>query len=251
MDTTVATTTAQDTWLDRSLADLACSVQGATAVFLRHGLDFCCGGNTSLRAALDEKGLDARPLIDELAGLRDGHDAPAVDWRCSSTDQMIDYILSRFHERHRQQMPELIRLSRRVETVHADRAECPHGLADHLENMFQELESHMQKEEQILFPMLRSGVPPMGLPPVQMMRYEHVQHGEALARMVALAHGLEQPRGACNTWRALLAGLHALREDLMLHIHLENNLLFEGLTRAEGVTTCGCGGGAGGCSRGA
>jgi regulator of cell morphogenesis and NO signaling len=50
--------------------------------------------------------------------------------------------------------------------------------------------------------------------------------------MVELAHGLAMPRAACNTWRALLAGLHTLREDLMQHIHLENNILFEGLNAA-------------------
>jgi regulator of cell morphogenesis and NO signaling len=42
-----------------------------------------------------------------------------------------------------------------------------------------------------------------------------------------------QPRGACNTWRALLAGLHTLRNDLMQHIHLENNILFEGLATGQ------------------
>lgn len=247
MNLTVAHLSTNEALMDRSLGDLARSLPGATALFFRYALDFCCSGNASLRAALAEKGLPAQPLLDELAALQDQPDALDIDWRKASTDQLIDHILSRFHQRHRQQLPELIRLSRRVEMVHAERPECPHGLADHLEDMFQELESHMQKEEQILFPMLRSGVPPMGLPPVSMMRHEHLQHGEALARMVALAHGLAQPPGACNTWRALLAGLHTLREDLMLHIHLENNLLFEGLNLPD--SSLGCGSGGGGCGR--
>lgn len=249
MNMTVVLPHAHDLWLDRSLGDLARSVPGATALFFRHGLDFCCAGKRSLRAALVDMALEAQPLIAELQALQDNPAVQLTDWREATTDQLIGHILRRFHERHRQQLPELIRLSRRVETVHAERDECPHGLADHLEDMFQELESHMQKEEQILFPMLLRGLPPAALPPVTMMRYEHVQHGEALARMVALAHGLKQPSGACNTWLALLAGLQALREDLMQHIHLENNLLFEGLTQPEPSTTCGCGGG--GCGRSA
>jgi regulator of cell morphogenesis and NO signaling len=57
----------------------------------------------------------------------------------------------------------------------------------------------------------------------------HDQHGLALARMAELAHGLVEPPDACNTWRALFTGLRTLREDLMQHIHLENNILFEGL----------------------
>ncbi|MBL8338145.1 MAG: iron-sulfur cluster repair protein YtfE [Rhodoferax sp.] len=228
--------------LDRSLGDLARSIPGATALFHRHQLDFCCGGKKTLRDATAPLAIDGAALAAELDALGDTGDA-GQDWRRASVQEMIDHILARYHERHRQQLPELVRLARRVETVHADRPECPHGLADHLAQMLDELQDHMAKEEQILFPMMLRGVPPVGLPPVHMMRIEHDAHGQALARMVTLAHGLAQPRGACNTWRALLAGLHTLREDLMQHIHLENNILFDGLNApASGCGTgCGCG----------
>lgn len=228
--------------LDRSLGDLARSIPGATAVFHRHQLDFCCGGKKSLRDAIAPLPIDGVALASEIEGLREPGAAAQRDWRQASAPELIEHILVRYHERHRQQLPELVRLARRVETVHADRPECPHGLADHLQAMWGELEQHMAKEEQILFPMLERGVPPVGLPPVEMMRHEHDAHGQALARMVALAHGLVQPRGACNTWRALLAGLHTLREDLMQHIHLENNILFEGLNGNAAPTAgaCGC-----------
>lgn len=217
------------TLLDRSLGDLARSIPGATALFHRHRLDFCCGGRTSLREAAAPLGLDAEAVARELAALHDPADAGQHDWRKATVRELTDHLLARYHERHRQQLPELVRLARRVETVHADRPDCPHGLADHLQAMQRELESHMQKEEQILFPMLNHGVPPVGLPPAEMMRLEHDQHGLALARMAELAHGLVEPPDACNTWRALFAGLRTLREDLMQHIHLENNILFEGL----------------------
>lgn len=217
------------TLLDRSLGDLARSIPGATALFHRHRLDFCCGGRTSLREAAAPLGLDAEAVARELAALGDPADAGQRDWRNATVRELTDHLLARYHERHRQQLPELVRLARRVETVHADRPDCPHGLADHLQAMQRELESHMQKEEQILFPMLNRGVPPVGLPPAEMMRLEHDQHGLALARMAELAHGLVEPPDACNTWRALFTGLRTLREDLMQHIHLENNILFEGL----------------------
>lgn len=73
------------------------------------------------------------------------------DWNAASPADLIDYILARYHEVHRQQLPELIRLSLKVEQVHADSPDCPTGLAEHLRTMSQELESHMQKEEQVLF----------------------------------------------------------------------------------------------------
>jgi regulator of cell morphogenesis and NO signaling len=233
-------------FLDRSLGDLARSIPGATAIFHRHQLDFCCGGKQTLRDALAPLGLEPQPIIDALAALQDQPEAEAIDWRGATAAELIDHILVRYHERHREQLPELVRLSRRVETVHADRPECPHGLADHLEDMLQELESHMQKEEQILFPLIAQGMSPTGLPPVEVMRFEHDQHGQSLAQMVSLAHGLAMPRGACNTWRALVAGLQTLREDLMQHIHLENNVLFEGLNAPEAATETATEGGCGG-----
>ena len=70
---------------------------------------------------------------------------------------LIDHILARYHEVHRQQLPELIRMARRVEAVHRDHPQVPRGLADHLEAMAQELDSHMRKEEMVLFPLIARG----------------------------------------------------------------------------------------------
>ena len=156
-------------------------------------------------------------------------DTPAAehDWSQASRPEPIDHILRRYHARHREQLPELIHLARRVEQVHGERPECPVGLAQHLGNMLQELESHMLKEENVLFPMLLQGIGGMQVNgPVSVMRFEHDQHGEALAILAALTNNLQLPKGACNTWRALYAGLAQLRDDLMQHIHLENNILF-------------------------
>ena len=41
------------------------------------------------------------------------------------------------------------------------------------------------------------------------------------------------PRAACTTWRALYAGLRTFRQDLMAHIHTENNILFERFAPAQ------------------
>lgn len=160
-------------------------------------------------------------LLDEtIAG-------PARDWSREPAEALIAHLLERFHARHREQLPELVRLASRVEQVHGERAECPHGLADHLMTMQQELESHMMKEEQILFPALLAGHAALCGGPIAVMRAEHDDHGAALERLAQLTDGITAPENACNTWRALYAGLAQLREDLMQHIHLENDILFE------------------------
>ena len=50
--------------------------------------------------------------------------------------------------------------------------------------------------------------------------------GQALARLNELTGGYQPPADACNTYRALFAGLADLEEDLHRHIHLENQVLF-------------------------
>jgi regulator of cell morphogenesis and NO signaling len=89
-----------------------------------------------------------------------------------------------------------------------------------------ELLDHMQKEETILFPMLKAGGNPMVVLPISMMRSEHTSHGEQLDRLTALTHDGTLPPGACNTWQALYVGIAQLSDDLINHIHLENNVLF-------------------------
>jgi len=109
--------------------------------------------------------------------------------------------------------------------VHAARADVPHGLADLLERMAAELAQHMAKEELILFPAMKRG----GLlldAPIACMRHEHDGHGEHLSALEALTNGIAAPADACRTWQALYAGLAKLADDLMEHIHLENNVLF-------------------------
>ncbi|MBK8186521.1 MAG: iron-sulfur cluster repair protein YtfE [Cellvibrio sp.] len=211
--------------LDRSLGQLARKIPGATAVFHQYGLDFCCGGNKSLRIAASEKNVDANEVYQSLSSLLiNESSSPATE--AMPLPELIDYILDTFHAVHRQELPELIRLADKVERVHGDKPNCPLGLTAHLMHMAQELESHMQKEEMILFPMIKQGAGSMVMGPVSVMRHEHDDHGAALAELERLTNNIQPPQGACNTWRALYLGLQKLRHDLMEHIHLENNLLF-------------------------
>jgi regulator of cell morphogenesis and NO signaling len=206
----------------QSLGSLAIQIPGATAVFRKLKLDFCCGGQQSLEKACTDKQLDLDTVLGEIRALQTQQAMPAAP----SASELIDHILRRYHEVHRQQLPELVRMARRVEAVHRDHPQVPRGLADHLETMEQELLEHMAKEEQILFPLLKQGGHPMVVHPIGMMRHEHVSHGAQIERLAQLTQQHQPPAGACNTWQALYAGTARLTEDLIEHIHTENNLLF-------------------------
>jgi regulator of cell morphogenesis and NO signaling len=155
-----------------------------------------------------------------------------IDVGNMAPDALIDYIVSRFHAGHREQLPELVRLARRVEHVHAGHPRCPEGLADELEAHLQELESHMLKEEQVLFPMLARGLFGPAGGPISVMMFEHDQHFDAVERLHRLTHDLIIPEGACNTWRSLYEGLAQYAQELTQHIHIENDVLFAKASQA-------------------
>lgn len=220
-------------FIDQSLGQLARRVPGAIRIFELHELDFCCAGYQTLRSAATAAGLDPETLVKELEALPSTADtAFFADWSQVSDADLVDHIVERYHEVHRQQLPALVRLARKVEQVHAQRPDCPLGLAALLEQVSQDLEAHMRKEEILLFPMIVSGNRRNIHLPINIMRAEHDDHGKVLRRLAALTHGMQPPADACTTWRALCSALRGFREDLMAHIHIENNILFERFARA-------------------
>ncbi len=212
---------------DQPIGSIAAALPGAAALFRRHKLDFCCGGATSLADAAAARGIGLAELEGELAALE-----PQVPVAPEETEALIDHILERYHAVHRAELPELIRLARRVEAVHREHHAAPAGLADLLETIEAELTEHQAKEEQILFPLMRAGGHPMIVHPIARMREEHEAHGANLAEILVLTNDITPPAEACNSWRALYAGLAKFAEDLTEHVHLENNLLFPRFTDA-------------------
>lgn len=204
------------------LGEIAVIIPGATAVFRRYGLDFCCGGETLLSEAVREPGVALDQIVDELKDL----DQSAPQQHPSEPSELVDHILARYHETHRRELPELIRLADKVERVHAGHPQAPIGLAAALRLLAQEFETHMQKEEAVLFPMMRMGPGPTIAHAIARMRLEHDDHGERLREIERLYRGGDAPADGCGSWRALYAGVKKLADDLMQHIHLENNVLF-------------------------
>lgn len=218
------TTTTHEIDPTQTLADLATRLAGASRVFHRHRLDFCCGGQRSLADACAARGLNPDALVAELAA--ETVQGSESDWARRPLRELVDHIVARFHEPLRAELPELVRMARRVEVVHPEKPGCPLGLGDHLARVQEELELHMQKEEQVLFPIIRSGRGAHAGGPVSVMEREHDEHAVALRRIRELTGDMQPPPHACTTWRALYLRLDALERDLMEHIHLENNVLF-------------------------
>jgi regulator of cell morphogenesis and NO signaling len=209
-----------------TLAHLAVHHPVATRVFLRHRLDFCCGGDRPLAAACKDAAIDPDEVAKEIQAESERLGGAPEVWAERPLADLVAHIVERYHVPLRRDLPDLVGLARKVEHRHAEKPSCPRGLGDLLEGIQADVASHLDKEEQILFPMIRAGRGPDAGMPVRVMELEHDQHGANLRRIRALTGDLVLPPEACRSWTALYEGLARLEAELMEHIHLENNVLF-------------------------
>jgi regulator of cell morphogenesis and NO signaling len=147
-------------------------------------------------------------------------------WAQQELPAVIEHILQRYHEPLRRELPVLIASARAVEADNQAQPSCPHGLATHLEQVQLSVESHLQKEERILFPLILGGRGANAHIPIKVMMDEHGDHLANLKRTIALTQGFALPSDASQAWRDLYAALRRLEQDLCDHIALENEILF-------------------------
>ncbi|UCI22908.1 iron-sulfur cluster repair di-iron protein (plasmid) [Mesorhizobium sp. B2-1-8] len=217
---------------ERTVGDIAATLPGATAVFRKFKIDFCCNGDLTLDAAAHRRGVDPNEIERELETLGTGAGETAAPAAMDS-DELIDHIQACYHEAHRRALPELIALSRKVEAVHRGHPKVPAGLSDALRQMQSELEQHMAKEEAILFPAMRQWAEGKFDIPISELRHEHDDQGTLLRLLESLTDDFATPDGACRSWQALYVGVAQLAEELIEHIHLENNVLFPRFAATE------------------
>lgn len=204
-------------------------------IFSKYGIDFCCGGGVSLEKACEKNNIDLGRLMADLEQL--GNKTSAVnDYGKWSPSFLADYIVNTHHVYVREALPVLREYMLKVVRVHADGYPAIVTIRDLFFELFDELTAHMEKEELVLFPYIRSMVslgqgtqrPGFGsvVNPIRVMRHEHDRAGEIMHQIAALSNGYTPPEWACNTFRALFAKLKEFEEDLHIHVHLENNILF-------------------------
>lgn len=224
------------TYTDKTVGELVAERPDRSRVFETLGIDYCCGGKKTLEQACGDNGIDpataiARLLESESAPGRIGQE----NWLQVPMRQLIDHILSTHHAYLKTELPRLTGLVEKVESRHAKKEPRLSELKGVYAGLRAELEMHMMKEEQILFPAIvqmeeTDAKPSLGCGflggPVSVMESEHESAGEALAAIRSLTDQYTPPEWACNTFRALVDALQKLEADLHEHIHKENNILF-------------------------
>ncbi len=224
---------------DETIGQIAAKDLRKAQIFKKYGLDFCCGGKKTVKEACAEKGLDVTKIEQELQqpDLRtSSRPLPYNDW---SLDFLIDYILNTHHSYIRKNLPDIRAYAEKVLLVHGNRHEELARIQQLVEEISHELVSHMMKEEKVLFPYIKElvlgdqgGKPTYAAQfdsvknPINMMEMEHELVGKNLEEIRELTDNYNLPEDACASYSLLYRLLDDFEEDLHMHIHLENNILF-------------------------
>ncbi len=198
------------------------------AVFQDRHIDFCCNGGMTLAEACAARGLDASEVTAALeAAIGEGGSGPADDPRALSTAELVSFIVSRHHAYLRDALPFLVPLAAKVAGVHGDHDRRLRDLRAEFVELREALDLHLDQEEQTLFRELVADAPDPELLRRELtgMREEHREIGAALRRIRALCDDYTPPSWACTSYRTLLAQLRRFEDDLLRHVHLENDVL--------------------------
>jgi regulator of cell morphogenesis and NO signaling len=209
-------------------------------------IDYCCGGGATLQKACEHNHLDLHEVVDRLLQAAEAPHAGATsNWSESSLTSLCNHIEQTHHAYLRDELPRLAALIEKVVMAHSEKHPELRELQQVFVSLRAELEPHMFKEEQILFPAIRllekspsQAEFPFGsvANPIGMMEDEHEAVGSALARIRQLASNFSVPDGACNTYHVMLDSLRQFEDDLHQHIHKENNILFPRVLEIEATT---------------
>ncbi len=226
-----------------SVGQLVAERPSRARVFEQFGIDYCCGGRAALGDVCAKQGLDAQGVV---AALGEADAAlPAsdeTDWTRATLRELIANILDKHHAYLRRELPRLAKITAKVHTVHGERHPKLAEVRQLFDALHDELAAHLLKEEEILFPMIRSMEASQTVAashcgsvqnPIRVMEYEHDSAGAAIAQMRTLTDDFTPPADGCESYRAMLDGFAELEADLHQHIHKENNILFPRATEME------------------
>lgn len=235
------------TILQEKVGDLVTRDFRTAPVFKKHRIDFCCGGGITIKAACERNRVDSEILETELLQVlgSSGHS----DLQKISTyplDRLVEHIELTHHRYVESRSSEIRPFLDKVVRVHGDKAPELAEIRTLFEEAVGELAQHMKKEELVLFPTIRRMVraEKSGTPyehrlfrsieqPIHQMEDEHDTEGRRFREIERLTNDFNPPAWACNTFRVTYALLEEFQQDLHVHIHLENNILFPGAIALE------------------
>jgi len=222
---------------NQSLGEIVSIFPGSAEIFNRYKIDYCCGGHDTLAEALDEIALGHDEIIEELNNEYEKFiktNSEYKDWRKEKPSNLIRHIVQTHHEFTKKQLKEIDTLLFKVLKVHF-KAHSEELLKVHnyFGSLKTELEEHLIKEEEQLFPLIEKFEKTKDnsiLSEINKLtkgtEEEHEAAGIILKELEKITRDFNAPEGACTSFKLVYTKLHDLEKDLFVHIYLENSVLF-------------------------
>ncbi len=225
---------------NESIGEVVASLPKAAEIFKEYKIDFCCGGGRSLSSVAAEQNISLERLLEELREAQQQLQTIAAEdkgFRTMAYGKLIDYILNTHHAYLTKELPKLRSLIGKILRVHGQLHPELSRIHRLFHNLEMELEQHMIKEEEVLFPLAKAyeAKPSQRLLDEiyrvnEELEEEHEGAGDILKELRELTDNYMPPTDGCGSYVLTYKGLEALEWDLFQHIHLENNILFPRLT---------------------
>jgi regulator of cell morphogenesis and NO signaling len=221
---------------ERTLASLVEETPAYARAFESLGLDYCCGGDRTLAAACDRDDLDVDEVHDRLAEARDRSDGHAADYDWDGLEDLADHVVDTHHDYLREELPKLEDIVEVVADVHGEDHPELRDVEAEYRALAAEMRDHIDEEEEELFPVVGKLDRGERLPADQTERLreairafeeDHAATADRLERIAGLTDDYAVPEDACPSYRSMLERLDQLECDTHMHVHKENNVLFE------------------------
>ncbi len=225
-----------DSLLLKSVGEIASENPEKIEVFKKYGLDFCCGGDKTLGEACTESGTDKEAIVNELntaeknGGKTENSENYGLNQRANEWDVsfLIDYIVNIHHTFLRIHLPEASEYTEKVVRVHGEHHPELVKIKELFDTMNETLIPHLDKEEEELFPHMKNGeIGDSMKKEISDAEHDHEYVGRILKEIISLSSGYTVPEDACASYKYLYGLLKDIADDIMIHIHLENNILFK------------------------
>ena len=221
------------TYKQTKIGDIVTQDFRAAEVFKKAGIDFCCGGSLSLEAACRDKKLDVAEIESELEKLENSEPGSSHKFNEWKLDFLCDYIVNTHHQTVMKLLPELTFYTQKIAEVHGDNHPELSEIANLFAQVDTELRQHLRNEEEVLFPAIREVLKTNSaeskatiISEITRMTGEHEFAGGAMDKINELSHHYAVPEDGCNTYRVAYKLLEQFEDDLHIHVHLENNILY-------------------------
>lgn len=221
-----------------TIGDIVTRFPKAADIFKQYRIDFCCGGDRPLAEAIEKQQLNGEEIIRLLNEAYDEQSQRLgggnKDWRTESFANLIDHIVTTHHQYLVRELPELSQYVTKILRVHGQlHGESLTPLYRMFHEAKMELEQHLIKEEEHIFPLIKSyeANPSKeawdeAVRVIVELENEHEMVGNLLKEMRKVTEDYALPEGACRTYQLTFQKLQEFEADLFEHIHLENNILF-------------------------